>query len=147
MYSSTSKELLSMNQTWLTTNQMVFSSLIFLFSFKNTLIDSSNLLHLFNFLYSITRLHVQNAYRNILEGYETLASLVHEAIQLATFACSACSENKGEKKKTKGKKGKRWNRRKERERRRMVDSAIVVRAVEFALRSLVVTGTIYENRG
>lgn len=41
------------------------------------------------------------------EGYETLASLVHEAIQLATFACSACSENKGEKKKTKGKKGKR----------------------------------------
>lgn len=55
-----------MNQTWLTTNQMVFSSLIFLFSFKNTLIDSSNLLHLFNVLYSITRLHVQNAYRNIL---------------------------------------------------------------------------------
>lgn len=35
------------------------------------------------------------------EGYETLASLVHETIQLATFACSACSENKGEKKKPK----------------------------------------------
>lgn len=80
------------------------------------------------------------------ERYETSASLVHEAILLVTFTCSACSENKGEKKNQR-KNGKRRNRKKERERRRMVDSAIVVRAVEFALRSLVVTGTIYENRG